>query len=507
MEQSIATSQRDIGSGMKSSEDSRSSFSRLWLAIVAKGSVLASSIWRFRYAFSSGDSESLDIDQISARLNVEKRAEFDGRNDLPPSTEEGVSGTQREIVVYFRELQRKAQLRVSDLAEKLHRLADDIDLVGVGGSLRDIPSRCENRVFRLIAESQSQLNLLADQEAQQQQYNSALMENTQQDQSADRPIPPILLLVFLAVLISIATLAIAKSSVPGFGTVDFMPPSWAISISVIVVLVALVVAGIISHLANHAGKARRSTNLLGGGLGIALIVIVTFFAAHYIAAVTSDPTISARSVVDAFFADPITVITNFAAWKSFGIITAAGIMAFLLGYQHDDSHPGYGGGQSAVDRARKKRDRLNKRLRGQINTIVDEADAEVTKLPKRLKMQIIQYSKMVDESKRIPTSLGDYDIALEDSCSILLDRYRATNVNARESEAPVSFLEHVCFRPELEPDFSVFDKEIGLLEKFRKGVVEIEKDAAEVRQKLRDINSRAISSLGEFAPNSADQSL
>ena len=113
----------------------------------------------------------------------------------------------------------------------------------------------------------------------------------------------------------------------------------------------------------------------------------------------------------------------------------------------------------------------------------------------------------MDESKRIPTSLGDYDIALEDSCSILLDRYRATNMNARESEAPMSFLEHICFRPELEPDFSVFDKELVLLEKFRKGIVEIEKDAAEVRQKLRDLNSRAISSLGEFAPNNPDLSL
>ena len=330
------------------------------------------------------------------------------------------------------------------------------------------------------------------------------MEKAQQNQGTDRPISPILRWAFLAVLFGIGTLAIAKSSVPGFGTVDFMPPSWAISISLIVVLVATFIARIFSHLVNHAGKIRQSTNWFVGGLGIVLIVILAFFAAHYVAAVTFDPTVSVRGVVDTFLADPNTMFTDFADWKIFSIIAAAGFMAFLLGYRQDDSHPGYDGRQSVIDRTRRKRDRRTKRLRRQINAIIDKADAEVTELPKRSKMQICQYSKLVDESKRIPASLGDYDIALEDSCSILLDRYRATNINARESEAPMSFSEHVCFRSELEPNFSVFDKEVVLLERFHKGIAEIERDAAEVRQKLRELNSRAISTLGEFAPNSAD---
>jgi hypothetical protein len=140
----------------------------------------------------------------------------------------------------------------------------------------------------------------------------------------------------------------------------------------------------------------------------------------------------------------------------------------------------------------------------QINTIIDEADAEVTELPKRLKIQIGQYSRVVEESKRIPASLSDYDVVLEDGCSILLDRYRAANINARKSEVPMNFSEHVCFRPELEPNFSVFDKEQGRLDQFRNGIAELEKDAVEVRRKLRDLNSRAIGTLEEFVPDHAD---
>ena len=504
MDQSILSPNRNISVGNQSSENSKSDSSRLWLAIVAKGSTLASNIWRFRYAFSSDSLESLDIDKIAARLNVEDRAEFDGRNDQPPPTEEGVSGTQREIIVYFRKLQRKAQQRVMDLAEKLRRLGEDFDLAGVGGSLRDIPSRCENNVLRLIAESHSQLNLLAEQEAQQQQYYAALIEKTEQNQGAGRPISPVFQWVFLAVLISVGALAIAKTSVSEFVGAGFMPPTWAIAISLIVVLGSSVIARILTSSVSLAERIGKPANWLGSGLGIALIVIMAFFAAQYIAAVTMNPTVSVRVVVDSFLADPIAIIANFTAWKSFGIVAAAGLMAFLLSYRQDASHPGHGGRQSLIYRTRKKRDRLTKRLRMQINAIIDEADAEVTELPKRLKMQISQYSRLVEESKCIPASLGDYDVVLEDTCSILLDRYRATNTNARKSEVPMSFSEHVCFRPELEPNFSVFDKEQDRLEQFRKGIAEIEKDAVEVRQKLRDLNSKAIGTLEEFVPNHAD---
>ena len=151
--------------------------------------------------------------------------------------------------------------------------------------------------------------------------------------------------------------------------------------------------------------------------------------------------------------------------------------------------------RSAIYRIRKQRDRLTKRLRMEINGIIDEADFETTELPKRLKAKIRKYSRLVDEAKRIPERLSDYDVALEDGCNILLDRYRAANTNARKSEAPLSFSEHICFRPEHEGNVSMIDDEEGRLQELQQGIVELESEAAQVRQKLRDLNSRAISAL------------
>ena len=98
-----------------------------------------------------------------------------------------MSGTQREIVVYFKNLQRVAQHPIAALPDELRALGEEIDVLGVNGSVRDIPSRCENEVLRLIAESQSQLNYLGERETRQQQHYEALHDKSKQNQTAERP--------------------------------------------------------------------------------------------------------------------------------------------------------------------------------------------------------------------------------------------------------------------------------------------------------------------------------
>ncbi|MFQ5982850.1 MAG: hypothetical protein ACE5KS_05700 [Woeseiaceae bacterium] len=225
--------------------------------------------------------------------------------------------------------------------------------------------------------------------------------------------------------------------------------------------------------------------------------VTASFAAHYIVAVTANANVTVRKVVDSILADPITIVTAVSDWKVFGITLSAGLLAYLVSYESDSSHPGHATTRGAIYRMRRKRDRLTKRLRKQINAIVDMADFEATELPKPLKSKIRSYSRLVDESKRIPTSLSDYDVALEDGCNILLDRYRSINTNARQTEVPMSFSEHICFRSDHEPNVPIFDNEQARLAELQQGMVELENEAAEIRQKLRDLNAQATSTLEE----------
>jgi len=491
MDQSIASSQENIGDRNRLSEIARSVIVGLRTAMSAIKAIVASTVWRFKNALGSNITEPLDIDKISARLRLESRAQIDGRNNQPRSTEGGVSGTQREIVVYFKELQRKAQARSAKVAKKLHDFGQGIDLLGVSSKLRDIPSRCENQVLRLIAESQSQLNFLGEQEARLQQQHSASLEEDQPKKAADRPIPIIFQWVFIAALMGVAAFAIAKVSVQGFGSAELIPPPWAIAIAIIVALVSAAIAGAVSRPEIQTAAVRWLT----GWVAIALIAVMALCAAQFIAAVMINPDVSVRTVADSIIADPIAIATNVPEWKSVSIVFAVGVLAFLVSYRPINSYPGHGVIESDLGNIRRKRDRLVKRLRTQINVIIDTADDEVTKLPSVLKSKISEFSKLVDESKRIPAMLSNYDVALEDGCNILLERYRAANINVRESEVPMSFSEHVCFRPEPEPKYPVFDEENDRLQQFRQGITEFETEAIEIRHKLRDLNSQAISAL------------
>lgn len=499
MEQSIASSQENISAGKRLSRNSVSILARLWSAITANRSEFSSSRPQFGDPMVSDISDILNIDKISARLNVEERAEADGRNDRPPSTEEGVSGTQREIVVYFKKMQREAQYKVDDLAANLRGIGEEIDLLGVGASLRDIPSRCEIEVFRLIAESQSELNFLGERETQQRQRYAVMLEKNQPNQNAGESTSPVIQWIFRVVLIALGAFAFAKISASGFGRANVIPSLSSISISLIVVLASSAVAHAVSRSAGDTGQIRQMAGWLGNGLGIALIVMMALFAAQYIAAVMTDPAAAIRSVIDSILIDPIAFVTDVANWKAFGVAFSVGLMAFLVSYRFGSSYPSRGVVQSTIYHTRKKRDRLTKRLRMQINAIIDAADAEVTDLPKQLKKQIRQYSKLVDESKRVTANLSDCNVALEDGCNILLDRYRAANLTVRESQVPMSFSEHICFRPESDSKFSVISEEDGRVEKLRQGIVELAEEAAQVRQKLRELNSLAISNL-EGAP-------
>ncbi len=132
-------------------------------------------------------------------------------------------------------------------------------------------------------------------------------------------------------------------------------------------------------------------------------------------------------------------------------------------------------------------------MRRRINNIVDNGQAEVNDLLESLRANLREYSQLVDEAKRIPDSLREHDIVLEDACNILLDRYRAANAGVRQTELPISFSEHVCFRTELGQLSSTFTDEEEHLTKLQERVADLEGAVATVRQQLRDMNRGAIS--------------
>ncbi|MDH3533518.1 MAG: hypothetical protein OEO82_11360, partial [Gammaproteobacteria bacterium] len=246
---------------------------------------------------------------------------------------------------------------------------------------------------------------------------------------------------------------------------------------------------------NHVEALERMTAWLAGFITMAFIGGLALICGNYFLGLAANVDVTVNSVIPAILADPSAVGMDIAAWRSIGIVGLAGLLAFLVGYASDDPYPGYGAVQRAYYRARYERERQTKQLRRRINTIVDVAEVEVTEAVRVMKARTNQYAKLVDEAKRMQAKLGDFERALEDSCNLLLDRYRSANESARTTAIPLSFSEHVCFRFEDDSTPVLARRDAERQQEIERDLADFEAKAADIRQELRDLNRRAVDAL------------
>jgi hypothetical protein len=441
-------------------------------------------------------SEALRIDRLAAELAVEDRAIADGKSEQPAATEEVVTGTQREIVNCFKVRQRQSRHQVAKLTERLHALGDAIDPAEALGNLRDIPSRCENEILRLEADFRARLGFLGNRERQQREHYSSFRERNGLQRVAEYSRAPLLYYALVAVLLGACTLALGRLSAWGIEDSILDAPLPTLIISSVTALVPFALGATALRSVNHVLAGRRLLGRLVGGLCIAVIGVCALLVGHYLTALASAPEITLPSVVESALGDPAAVGADPGVWLGIGTVIVAGLLALLLGYRSDDAYPGYGKAQRDFDRARDRREGLVDRLRKRINGIIDEAGEDAARIVARIKADIRKHSRLLEELKRTPASLRAYDIALEDACNILLERYRAANAEVRQTQRPISFAEHVCFSAEQEEISSIADREERRLEALRQSLADLEGELGQIRRLLKELNGRAIREIG-----------
>lgn len=496
MEHSIASTRVNVPPRQPDTAASTSSFLASFRSALGRGArKLGPSIAQWRASLAAELAPPLRIDAIARELAIEERGRADGSRELPPKTDQVVTGTQREIVAHFNELQRRAQRRAAALIERMRQHRERIDLADTAGSLRELVARSEDRLLRLDVESRAGLGLLEERERQQRAHYHAFREANGLARVAEYPSSP---LVHAGLAVALAgALGLALAKVRGDDGSTLIPLSWAASIALAGVLVPSALGATLFRCINHVSSPRRSAGRLGGVLAGLFIAALATLVGGYVAALGAYPGLPLRALMERMVAEPIASAAvlgaSTQAWKASGIIALIGVLAWCIGYRSDDPYPGYGSVQRAFYRARRQRERLVKRLYKRIHAIVDEAAAEAARLPKRLKAKVSQYVRLAEESKRIPARMADYNAALEDACNVLLDRYRAVNSGVRSTAAPLSFDEQVCYGR--EPSSTLLDDEDAHVQKLESGVAELEREAAEARRKLTELRRSALASL------------
>ena len=489
----------------KSGTESREAIDNVWRPVIAAVISFLVSVWQkvrtviwsVRDGLNSDIAKPLDVARISAHLGVVRRAQEEGRHNLPPTAEEATSGAQREIIAYFTNLRRRARKHVAEAAEKSRRLLERIRLSDTVARLRDIPSACENKILRRIADSDKHFLNAVEREQKQKRHYEAFREKHGLDRVASYPrvvVPYFLSVPVLIVIIAVALVRIIEASAVG----DISAPlSWVVSVAAASVIVPFVIGDVWLRSINHVGRFRRFSGLVGAATAIAVTLGMAFYIDLHIASVLANPEASNRDVLDAMMAAPFHVVATVTNWNVFSLIVLSGLSSMLLAYRSDDPYPGYGAVQRTYHVAREAREQESARLRRRANGLVDSAEAEIDALARDFKNRVRAYTDLVEKSKQIPAALRDYDAELEDACNLVLDRYRVANMSARQSDAPMSFSEHVCFNPDTEIECDSLLEGNGHAAELQDAIAELDNEAALARQKLRTLNARMIDSISD----------
>lgn len=439
-----------------------------------------------------------DADSLFVSLEVEKRAYRDGGNNLPSSSEEVISGSQRDIVDYHRKLQDKARTKVQRMAAKLLAEARRIQPSEVTDRLSDLPSKCQNKIDRVLAEFDSKLKLLHAQENYEQQYLIQNDAQSEEDESDGPATKAIYFLIMLAVA-SMTTLALGSDILWGVDAGSLLNFEAAIVVAIITVTVPFLTAVVVSKPVSAKLNRQRPEFRLAMLLTTIFLGLLACFCAHLIivsadASVTSDVRISAA--VKSITTDPGAFRGDLNALIGIGFVFVMGILGFVLGNLSINTDSDTNDVRAPHLSTSRVREKLARQMRKQVNGIVDAAERDVDRAANRLQKKFKKFSRHVEQAIAIQANYDDYLAGLEESCNLLLERYRHANAAKRNTIIPPSFSEKFCFRLEGASRRAFFEDGIERYRESDDEMKDFSDTVAKVRRDLRTLNRDAIQSLG-----------
>lgn len=439
-------------------------------------------------------ANSPNVDVLCVALDVEKRAATDGRNNLPSSSEISITGSQKGIVDFHRKLQARARSKIEKLAVRLNAAARRVDPSETINRLRDIPSKCQIRIDRILAELETKDALPRQQKGSEQQQPSDSDEQCKEAESRGFASNAVFFMMMLAAT-GMTALALGSDLVWGANAGSLLDSDPAFAIAVMAVVVPYLVAVSVSAPSSMLLYRERPAFLIAIVLILAYLGLLAFFCAHLIVISADAPAFAATHViaaVSAMISDPGVISANFDALKGFGVVTMMGLLVFLLGNQAVTKDNADDGIRAANFGSGKHRQKNAERLRRRINSIVDAAEKEIDGSVKLLQKRFKKLSRLSERASESQVLYDDFLARLEESCNILLERYREINTAERSIDVPPSFTEQICFRMEGASRVLFFENGLERHQKTEDEMKGLYDAVAEIRRNLWDLNRVAL---------------
>jgi hypothetical protein len=386
-------------------------------------------------------------------FNVESEAQANGSLDLPPSDSPNLDQFHAHVKTEFDRFKstkkNEIDLQIKSLESTLGRLEDN----------RDTFSQHEERYKDKIKAVQQEFNGRIKTANEDVKASKADLSNFKRNNKLTRPAKP-MSSQFLFVMILVVIL-IAETILNGIFLGENLTGSsaagmiYALAFSLVNVSIGLVLAPLIRNI-NHVKAGVKLFGYFIGLIWASLITAFNLYIGHFRDAITAP---GGNGMDDAYqancpmfgFGDGCTSAMPFMLTEPVSyFLVALGMMCALIAlldsFFHADTYPGYGKKSLLLEEfeenllglksnANSEQESLYSNFVSEGNKLIKSSIAHITNL-----QQTIGFIEL-----RIKEEYRDYFENLAGSFQAVIEQYRTSNIEARDSEAPRYFQETMEF--------------------------------------------------------------
>tara|TARA_B110000003_G_scaffold260404_1_gene281220 strand:+ start:2131 stop:3522 length:1392 start_codon:yes stop_codon:yes gene_type:complete len=378
-------------------------------------------------------------------FNVESEAQANGSIDLPPSESSSPDQFHAHVKTEFDRFKstkkNEIDIQINSLGSTLGRLIDNKDTFSqheekFTNKIRAVQNDYENRIKTANEDVKA---------------SRADLINFKRHNKLTRPAKPMssqLLFVMILVVILIAETILngvfLGENLTGSSAAGM---TWAFAFSAVNVSIGLILAPLIRNI-NHIKAGIKLFGYFIGLIWLSLIAVFNFLIGHFRDAITNP---AGQGMEDAYLALEAMELNPFSLGEPVSyFLVAIGMMcalvALLDSFFHADTYPGYGKKSlqleefdenllSLKSEANNDQEILYSKFVSEGNKLIKVASAHITNL-----QQTIGFIDL-----RIKEEYSDYFENLAGSFEAVIEQYRTSNKEARDTEAPMYFEDKIDF--------------------------------------------------------------
>ncbi len=378
-------------------------------------------------------------------FNVESEAQANGSIDLPPSESSSPDQFHAHVKTEFDRFKstkkNEIDIQINSLGSTLGRLIDNKDTFSqheekFTNKIRAVQNDYENRIKTANEDVKA---------------SRADLINFKRHNKLTRPAKPMssqLLFVMILVVILIAETILngvfLGENLTGSSAAGM---TWAFAFSAVNVSIGLILAPLIRNI-NHIKAGIKLFGYFIGLIWLSLIAVFNFLIGHFRDAITNP---AGQGMEDAYLALEAMELNPFSLGEPVSyFLVAIGMMcalvALLDSFFHADTYPGYGKKSlqleefdenllSLKSEANNDQEILYSKFVSEGNKLIKVASAHITNL-----QQTIGFIDL-----RIKEEYSDYFENLAGSFEAVIEQYRTSNKEARDTEVPKYFEDKIDF--------------------------------------------------------------